>query len=395
MSSQGSATPRKHYADRKRRDSIIIILGLMAIFASIARFRPSPRDLLPAEQQVVESVRQHVCVHTVLENEVEEKKILRSLEMVRELGATTIVQFFPWAYAETRKGHYSWSRLDRIVRHSDRQGLRIIARLGLTPDWLNEDESKTLNYLPDKAFPAFAAFAAAFAKRYAGTVDQLIIWNEPNLSFEWGYQDVDAGRYVRLLKAAYPAIKAANPEAVVLAGALAPTLEGRGSSAGLNDLDFLRDMYAAGAGAYFDALAIHSYGLRESPEAAPASDRLNFRRAELLREIMQENGDGDKPVSITESGWNDHPRWVHALRSSQRSAYTIQAFEYVEEHWDWVERLCIWAMRYPADLNSYPDNYTLVSAEFVKKPIYFALQDYARGWERSETMWLPPPEIEG
>ena len=92
-------------------------------------------------------------------------------------------------------------------------------------------------------------------------------------------------RYFRLLQASYQGIKSANPAAMVLAGALAPTLESRGSSAGLNDLDFLRDLYALGASSYFDALAIHSYGLRESPRAEPASDRLNFRRAELLREI--------------------------------------------------------------------------------------------------------------
>ncbi len=387
-------TPAKQTVARKRRDSIVVIIGLMVFLALLIHLRPAPRDLLPAEQQVVKTAKGHVCVHTLLENEVEEKKILRSLELVRELGAATIVQFFPWAYAETRAGHFSWGRFDRIVRHTKRQGLRIIARLGLVPDWLNAGETKTLNTLPEAAFPKFAEYAAAFAARYAGTVEQLIIWNEPNLSFEWGYQPVDPVRYVRLLQAAYPAIKGANPKAVVLAGALAPTLEPRGSEAGLNDLDFLRDMYAAGASEYFDALAIHSYGLREPATAEPASDKVNFRRAELLREIMLENGDGHKPVSITESGWNDHPRWIHAVRSSQRSAYTIEAFEYVQANWDWVEQLCIWALRYPADLRSYPDNYTLISAGFVKKPIYYALQDYARGWERSANLWLPPPEAD-
>ena len=104
------------------------------------------------------------------------------------------------------------------------------------------------------------------------------------------------------------------------------------------------------------------------------------------------NGDRHKPVFITESGWNDHPRWIYAVRPSQRSAYTIEAFEFAEDNWDWVEKLCIWVLRFPADANSYPDNFTLVSPDFVKKPIYFALQDYARGWQRSETLWLAPPQ---
>ena len=81
---------------------------------------------------------------------------------------------------------------------------------------------------------------------------------------------------------------------------------------------------------YFDALAIHSYGFRQPPAAEPAPDRLNFRRAELLRQLMTAHGDGAKPAFITEFGWNDHPRWSGAVRPSQRSAYTIQAFEYAE-----------------------------------------------------------------
>ncbi len=394
MSDDLGASPPERSKRKRTRKSLALIASLFLFAALLSRLRPPPPNLLPDKRHTVETVKRRVCVHTLLENEVEEATILRSLELARELGAATIVQFFPWAYAETRAGEFSWRLFDRIVQHADRQGLRIIARLGLVPAWLNDDKTKTLNYLPERGFPMFARYAAAFAERYAGAIDELIIWNEPNLSFEWGFQPVDAARYVRLLQAAYPAIKAANPAAVVLAGALAPTLEPRGSSAGLNDLDFLRDMYATGAGDYFDSLAVHTYGLLEAPEAEPAGDGLNFRRVELLREIMLENGDGHKSISITEAGWNDHPRWLYAVRPSQRSAYTIRAYDYIEAHWDWARHLCIWALRYPADLKSYPDGYTLINADFLLKPIYFALQDYARGWERSIRPWLPPPEAD-
>ena len=279
---------------------------VLAALLILSRREPAT-DYLPAERLSVETEKPQVCVHTLLENEVEEQAILRSLELARELGASTIVQFFPWAYVEREPGRYSWSLADRIVRHAQMQGLRIIARLGLVPDWARDRKTKTLNHLTEDLFPAFAAYAAAFAERYAGPVDRLIIWNEPNLSFEWGYQPVDPARYVRLLEASYGPIKRANPQAKVLAGALAPTLEPRGSAAGLNELDFLRDLYALGASEFFDALAIHSYGFREPPEAEPAPDQLNCRRSELQRAIMLAAGDGHKPVYITESGWND---WV-------------------------------------------------------------------------------------
>ena len=376
----------------RRRAGAIAALILLVLLVLIAR-KPA-EDYPPAERHTVSTEKPQVCLHTLLENEVEDESILRSLELVRELGATTIVQFFPWAYVEREPGNYSWTLADRIARQADMQGLSVIARLGLVPDWARDGNTETLNYLTEELYPDFADYAAAFAERYAGSVDRLIIWNEPNLSFEWGYQPADPARYVRLLEASYAPIKQANPSAVVLAGALAPTLEATGSSAGLNELDFLQEMYDLGAGEYFDALAIHSYGFQEPPEAEPAPDRLNFRRSELLREIMLANGDGHKPVTITESGWNDHARWTQAVRPSQRSAYTVRAFQYAEQNWQWLENLCIWALRYPADVYSYPDNFTLVTSGFVEKPIYFALQDYARGWTKSETPWLPPPRAD-
>jgi hypothetical protein len=103
-------------------------------------------------------------------------------------------------------------------------------------------------------------------------------------------------------------------------------------------------------------------------------------------------GDADTPVYITESGWNDNPRWTKAVQPSQRIAFTIGGFVWAEEHWPWVDKLCVWALRYPRPTQSYPDNFTLVTTNFELKPIYFAIQSYARGWDASQTLWLPPPE---
>jgi len=387
------AVPRRPKAKRYGR-ALLLTLFFGSVLA-LALPRPASDRVPLGEQQIVETANRQVCLHTLLENEVREAKIKRSLVLARELGASTIVQFFPWPYYEPQRRQFRWDGADRIINHAKRQGLRVIARLGLAPEWARPsgaDSPTTLNYLPEESFDDFARYAAAFARRYQDSVGAVIIWNEPNLSFEWGYRPVDPGAYVRLLRSAYRQIKAATPNMLVLAGALAPTLEARGSAAGLNELEYLAEMYERGARAYFDALAIHTYGLRDAPAAEPGPQRLNFRRAELLRDIMVAHGDADKRVFVTEFGWNDHPRWSGAVRPSQRSAYTIGAFEFAKAHWHWVENLCVWALRFPADLLSHPDNFTLLSADFAKKPIYYALQDYARGWGRSETPWLPPPD---
>ena len=106
---------------------------------------------------------------------------------------------------------------------------------------------------------------------------------------------------------------------------------------------------------------------------------------------MEQNGDGDKPIFITESGWNDNPRWTKAVRPAQRIAHTLAAFRYAEANWPWLEKLCLWAFRYPAPTFSYPDNFTLVTPDFQIKPIYYAIQDYTLSREKATDLWLPAP----
>lgn len=369
-------------AHLRRRLVIRIILGLVALLGISGGWwlwRTYFANQVPlGPQQTVTTMNAKIGVHTRLTDEVEPWKIKHTLEMVREMGAPWIVEYFPWAYVESSPGRYDWSHNDLVIDHATRQGLTVIARLGFVPEWARPKESTPL-YLAEEHFPAFADFAAQFVKRYAGKVRYVIIWNEPNLSLEWGYQPVSPEKYGAMLRTVYPAIKAANPDVQVLAGALAPTLAPPGSPDGMNDLAFLQAMYDAGAAPYFDLLAIHAYGWYSEPDEAPAADVVNFRRAELLHALMVKNGDGDKKAIITEGGWNDHPRWTRAVRPGQRIAYTLRAYQLAAEQWPWLEAVCLWAFRYPWDAKSYQDYYTFVRTDFEPKPIYLEVQQYAEG----------------
>lgn len=334
--------------------------------------------------QTVETVDSRVCVHTRLTDEVEETKIQQTLRLVREMGATWVVDFFPWSYVQPTPGEFDWTHHDIRIKHAENQGLRIIARLGLVPAWARDDGSgrTTPNYLPEDRYDDFARFVRAFVERYEGRVSHIIIWNEPNLNFEWGERPADPVAYTRLLQIAYEAAHAANPDIVVLGGALAPTLEPAGEAgAGWNDIDYLTQMYEAGAADAFDMLAVHNYGLISPPDDTPAPDILNFRRIELLREVMENYGDGHKPVMITETGWNDAPQYPYRVSPEQRISYTLEAFGFTAAAYPWLEALCVWQFRLPAPTQGYRDYFTLVSSEFDRKPIYFALQAYAKGEE--------------
>ncbi len=352
-------------------------LRLFTLALILTFLQPAPLLVTPGPPQTVVTQHPILGVHTRLTDEVEEWKIKRSLELVREMGAPWIVEFFPWAYYAAADGSYAWGHPDMVVAHAAAQGLQVVARLGLTPEWARPPDTP-LTYLDESAYDDFAAYAAAFAGRYRGRVTAVIVGNEPNLSYEWGYRLTSPADYVALLKVVYTAVKAANPDMLVLAGALAPTLEPAGSPWGLNDLTYLQGMYDAGAAGYFDGLAVHAYGLTFPPEAEPGPDILNFRRVELVRQVMVDNGDAAKEIYITETGWNDHPRWTLAVRPAQRIQYTLDALQFAETNWPFVKMMAIWAFRFPAPQKSYMDYYTLVTPEFVKKPIYDALQDYAQ-----------------
>lgn len=358
----------------------LAVLALVTHLLAAATWRPL---VLGPPRQVV-SINPKIGVHTRLTDEVEPWKILRTLEMVREMGASWIVEYFPWGYYEPEPGRYSWEHADMVVNYAVHEGLTVVARLGFVPTWARPRESSP-SYIDPEYYDAFASYAAAFAARYRDRVQYIVVWNEPNLSQEWGYRPPDPEAYTRLLCTAYNAIKVVAPEVQVLGGALAPNVASPGNPWAMSDLDFLERMYQAGAGRCFDVLAVHAYGWQEPALAPPAKDRINFRRTELLREIMVRHGDAQKPVLITEGGWNDHPRWTKAVRPAQRILYTLQAYDLVWKEWDWALAFCPWVFRFPRAARSYQDYFTFVSVDFTPRPIYLAVGRYARG-ELSPTM---------
>lgn len=346
----------------------------------IGQLAPAPMRAPLGDPQTVEVVRPHLCIHTRLIDEVPEYRMQQTFIALREMGVGTVVEFFPWAYVERSPGADDWSQADKIFAHAGNQGVRVIARMGLVPGWARQDDpDSTLNTLPDSAFDDFAAYSARFAARYADHLDGIIVWNEPNLSFEWGFRPVDPLVYARLLETVYPAVKAVAPDVPVLGGALAPTLEPLGSPHALDDLLYLTALMQAGAGEYMDALSVHTYGFTQPPEAAPAPDVLNFRRAELIQQVLADHGHADMPVYITETGWNDHPRWAQAVTPAQRIDYTLGAYRWAAQEWPWAREVCLWMFRTPRPTYSYPDYYTLVTPDFDLKPIYHALKAYGTG----------------
>src|SRR5579862_9833658 len=341
-------------AETVRLAAFVGSLLLMALLVWQLAVQPllSPNQLrLPPKEQVQTRLPK-LGVHTRLTDEVQQSKIQRTLEMARGMGAAWDVEYFPWNYVQ-RNGpnDWDWSHTDLVVNHAQRQELQLIARLDGVPDWARPKLSGH-SLLTPAQYADFAAFAAAFAQRYVGKVAAYVIWNEPNVNYEWGYRPPDPAGYAGLLRAVYPRLKAADSKVLVLAAPLAPN--GEHSDLALDDLDYLQQLYAAGAAPFFDGLAAHAYGWQHPPDEAPAPDVINLRRVELERQIMVQNGDAAKQVYITESGWNDYARWVRAVTPEQRVQYTTEAVR-LASSWDWLAAFCLWDFRLPVIAHNYND----------------------------------------
>ncbi len=110
----------------------------------------------------------------------------------------------------------------------------------------------------------FDSYIAGYAQFVGGVAalgaDAIEVWNEPNIDREWPAGQINGANYTRLLAAAYNAIKAANPNTMVISGAPAPTgFFGAAGCAegGCNDDVFMQQMAAAGAANYMDCVGLH------------------------------------------------------------------------------------------------------------------------------------------
>src|SRR5690606_28650252 len=146
-------------------------------------------------------------------------------------------------------------------------------------------------------------YATAVAARYRGRIQHYQIWNEPNIFPEWGANAVNPEAYTEMLCRTYAALKAVDPDIVVIAGALSPTLSLTPTN--LNEFIYLQRMYDAGAAACFDVMSVQGYGFYSSPtDQRLRTTTLNYGRHTYVRDIMVANGDAEKSIWISEAAWN-------------------------------------------------------------------------------------------
>jgi hypothetical protein len=203
---------------------------------------------------------------------------------------------FAWDLIEPSPGQYDWATTDRKVLAAARAGIDVLGLAVRAPRWANGGSMDP--FVPPKQTSDYAGYLRALIGRYGPqgalwsehpevprrAVRSWEIWNEPNL-INYFHVKSFAKPYAALLRAAYPAVKGADPGATVLMA----------SMANFSWRDLATLLSVGGPRLRFDAAGAHPFSGR--PSNALKIVRLN-------REALDRRGYRKVPMWLTELTWS-------------------------------------------------------------------------------------------
>ncbi len=291
-------------------------------------------------------------------------RVSQEIAWARSLHAHAIRVEIPWATLEPTQGQIEPKALaftDSLVNQAAAADIKVVALTMWTPCWASSAPASLLSKCrPNnggraQAWPpldpaSYGSFAAFIAARYGSKLAAIEVWNEPDQSNE----DYLAGpnkaqHYAELLRAAYPAIKSADPQMTVLGG----------SFVGTNGV-FLRALYAAGIKGYYDGLSVHFYTL--------ALGAMRY-----THEVQLQNGD-HTPLWLNEFGWSSC--WPRQRIQQEQSCVTkpVQATNIANVFREtastpWIAAEILYSLQ-----GSRSEEFGVLSETGARKPAFAALR---------------------
>lgn len=310
----------------------------------------------------------------------------RSIAMMRNAGVQWVRVNMTWSNVEpdTKGVLSSWwmPEIDYAIRKARAAGLKVLMPIADgVPYWASADPGKYEDaagrhwniYWKPKSIQDYVDFTRTIVTRYkAMGVHHYEVWNEPNFVRFWP-SGPNAAEYTALLRAAYPAIKMADPKATVVMGGLSGS-----------DYTFLGAMYAAGARGYFDVAAVHPYTRDVDPTlcwnepGTTRSAKFALCGIKEVRRTMLVHGDTRK-IWLTEMGWSTSAV-THGVSEATKADYLtkaltmIESYPYVTNVFWYSFRNNWWSNNDPTDLEA---NYGLVKVDFTPTPALAAFKAYA------------------
>jgi LysM repeat protein len=166
--------------------------------------------------------------------------------------------------------------------------------------------------------------------------DAIEVWNEQNIDREWPAGQISPQAYVNnVLRPAYTAIKAANPNVMVISGAPAPTGFDNGTNAWA-DNRYMSGMAAAGAANYADCIGVHFNAGATAPNVSsghPGGSHYSWYYQPMVNLYYNAFG-GSRKLCFTELGYlsgdgfpgiSDAFGWARDTSVSEHAQWLAQA----------------------------------------------------------------------
>jgi hypothetical protein len=313
--------------------------------------------------------------------------------MLKKSGATTVRWTMNWSNIQPKSGSWNWSRADKVVGGLAAQGIRVVPVMWGSPRWV-ASSAITPPIATQAQRDAWSAYLRAAIKRYGPQgsywsgayrqqhpgkapvpINTWQIWNEANLKS--AMNPPTPATYAQLLTLSHTVIHQTDPTAKVMFAGLLSHPPG-GESA----WNFLRDVdhQPGGARTAFDIMASNAY----SATVTGMLDDLNH-----IRQTMAANGQGPKPLWVSEVGWGSAPPdpanggFTKGMLGQRK--ILIQAFNaLLQKRSVWRIGKVLWFnFRDPAGGNSnicsYCTSAGLLTNDFKAKPAWSAFLGYTGG----------------
>jgi hypothetical protein len=224
-----------------------------------------------------------------------------------------------WADLEPLRGRYQFSHLDALVKVALARHVKVTLVLGSTPAWAAADPSSApVVWLPvgtsspPRDLADWVGYVTTVASRYRGRIDSYQIWNEPSKALFWnGTMQQLAG----LTAAAYPAIKAADPQAQVVA---APLLQ-RQTNWQARSTAYL--VALRNAGWPVDVFALHSY---QTNRLGNPDGRVAVIKA--TEAILRAVHAPARPLWDTEANFSSNAYTAHKITGDRAAGWIARAY---------------------------------------------------------------------
>lgn len=322
-------------------------------------------------------------------------------QIARAAGFNWERQQVAWQDLQGADLQFAWGELDKIVASTQRDKQKLILSVAKAPKWASPN---TNGGMPDNPLD-FGNLMYMMASHYKGKVQAYELWNEENLRGESG-GPINVAQYIELLKYGYAGVKYADPNAIVLFGALTPTGVNNPDVA-IDDVKYLQQAYEYQGGIvknYFDVLAAHPGSNSNSPDQLypdnPGTGQcppiyanqegtcwrnqpsFYFRRIEQQYAVMQANGDGNKQMWLTEFGWSTYnvaPGYEYGqlISPDLQAQYLVRAFQKGKNDYPWMGVMCVWNLNFST--LGLPDTdekvpWSVLNKDWSPRPAYLALQ---------------------